>query len=148
MRGLVVIMAVLANFALASGPASAEEKCPKGDAPIFEEDLKAAPDCASAHALHEACAWGSSGDAGLTGVVVEKCEAVFLNRLDAKQKRNYQARVRRCADKASREQGTAAISEGAMCEEEVAASFAKNAEAAGRVKAAPLAPVKASFDCG
>jgi len=46
-----------------SRPAFAEAKCPAGDAPIFEEDLRAAPSCEAAHKLHDACSWGSSGDA-------------------------------------------------------------------------------------
>ena len=43
----------------------------------------------AAHKLHDACAWGSSGDARLSGAVIEKCEAVFLGRLTPAQKRNY-----------------------------------------------------------
>jgi uncharacterized protein YecT (DUF1311 family) len=148
MRKFIVLLTCAFGLAAFAGAARAEEKCPKGDAPIFEEDLRAAPDCAAAHALHSACAWGSSGDAGLTGVVVEKCEALFLSRLTKAQKRNYDARVQRCSDKYAREQGTIAIAETAMCQEDIAASFAKDSAAAGRIKAAPLAPVKASFDCG
>ena len=43
------------TIALSTGGAAiAEEKCPKGNAPIFEEDLQAIPDCDAAHALHDA----------------------------------------------------------------------------------------------
>jgi uncharacterized protein YecT (DUF1311 family) len=147
MREFLTIVALVLWLTPGVGGAFADEKCPKGNAPIFEEDLQAIPDCAAAHALHDACSWGSSGDAGLAGVVIQKCEALFLKRLSRAQKQNYDARVQRCADKYAREEGSIAVAEAAMCEEEIAVSFAKNADAAGAVKAAPLAPVKASFDC-
>ncbi|HEY1779429.1 MAG TPA: hypothetical protein VGG79_03190 [Roseiarcus sp.] len=136
------------GWAFVPGPAFAEAKCPAGDAPIFEDDLRAAPSCEAAHKLHDACAWGSSGDARLSGAVIEKCEAMFLDRLTPAQKRNYEARQQRCSDKYSREDGSLAIAETALCAEAIAVSFARNAAAAGRTPAAPLAPVKASFDCG
>ena len=129
-------------------PAFAEAKCPAGDAPIFPDDLRATASCEAAHKLHDACAWGSSGDAGLSGVVIEKCEAVFLSRLTPAQKRNYEARQQRCSEQYAREDGSLAIAEASLCAEAIAVSFARNAAAAGRIRAAPLAPVKASFDCG
>ena len=84
----------------------------------------------------------------LSGAVIEKCEAVFLGRLTPAQKRNYEARQQRCSDKYAREDGSLAVAEAALCTEAIAVSFARNAAAAGRIPAAPLAPVKASFDCG
>jgi hypothetical protein len=59
---LLASMLVL-GWAFVPRPAFAEAKCPAGDAPIFEEDLRAAPSCEAAHKLHDACSWGSSGDA-------------------------------------------------------------------------------------
>jgi uncharacterized protein YecT (DUF1311 family) len=146
MRRLAYATTLAMGLIAFAGAAWAEEKCPKGDAPIFEEDLAATADCAAAHKLHDACAWGSSGDARLAGVVIDKCEATFLSRLTPAQKRNYDARVQHCSDKYAREEGTIAISEAAMCQEEVAVAFAKNA-AAALVKTTPLPPVRASFDC-
>jgi uncharacterized protein YecT (DUF1311 family) len=143
-----VVLVLVLVWALVPRPAFAEAKCPAGNAPIFEEDLRATPSCEAAHKLHDACSWGSSGDAGLSGVVIEKCEAVFLNRLTPAQKSNYQARQQRCSDKYAREDGSMAIAEASLCAEAIAVSFARNAAAAGRIPAAPLAPVKASFDCG
>jgi uncharacterized protein YecT (DUF1311 family) len=143
-----VALLLVLGWAFVPRPAFAEAKCPAGDAPIFEEDLRAAPSCEAAHKLHDACSWGSSGDAGLSGVVIEKCEALFLGRLTPAQKRNYQARQQRCSDKYAREDGSLAIAEASLCAEAIAVSFARNATAAGRIPAAPLAPVKASFDCG
>ena len=83
----------------------------------------------------------------LSGAVIEKCEALFLSRLTPAQKRNYEARQQRCSDKYAREDGSLAVAEAALCAEAIAVSFARNAAAAGRIPAAPLAPVKASFDC-
>ena len=77
-----------------------------------------------------------------------ECEAVFLSRLTQAQKRNYQARQQRCSDKYAREDGSLAVAEAALCAEAIAVSFARNAAAAGRIPASPLAPVKASFNCG
>ena len=126
--------------------AEENEKCPKGTAPIFEEDLQAAPSCAAAHAVHSFCGWGSTGDRGLAGVVIEKCEKIFLGKLKPPQKRDYDAKVKRCEDKADRAYrnggGTADLSEGAMCEEDVAASYARDV-----TNAANPPTVKASFDC-
>jgi uncharacterized protein YecT (DUF1311 family) len=143
-----VALLLVVGWALVPRPAFAEGKRPAGNAPIFEDDLRATTSCEAAHKLHDACSWGSSGDAGLSGVVIEKCGAVFLGGLTPAQKRNYQARQQRCSEKYAREDGSLAIAEASLCAEAIAVSFARNAAAAGRVPAAPLAPVKASFDCG
>jgi uncharacterized protein YecT (DUF1311 family) len=142
-----VALLLVLGWAFLPRPAFAEAKCPAGDAPIFEEDLRATASCEAAHKLHAACSWGSSGDVALSGVVIEKCEAVFLSRLTPAQKRNYEARQQRCSEKFAREDGSLAVAEAALCTEAIAVSFARNAAAAGRIPAAPLAPVKASFDC-
>ena len=89
---------------------------------------------------------GSSGDARLAGVVIDKCEATSLPPRPA-QKRNYDARVQHCSDKYAREEGTIAISEARCARRRVAVAFAKNAAAAALVKTTPLPPVRASFDC-
>jgi uncharacterized protein YecT (DUF1311 family) len=146
MSKLMLASMLVLGWALVPRPAFAEAKCPAGNAPIFEDDLRAAPTCEAAHKLHEACSWGSSGDSGLSGVVIEKCEATFLSHLTPAQKKNYEARQQRCADKYSREDGSEATSEASLCAEEISAAFAKNV-ASRSVPAAPLAPVKASFDC-
>ena len=142
-----VALLLVLGWAFVPRPAFAEAKCPAGDAPIFEEDVRATASCEAAHKLHDACGWGSSGDVSLSGAVIEKCEAVFLSRLTPAQKRNYEARQQRCSDKYAREDGSLAVAEAALCTEAIAVSFARNAAGAGRVPAAPLAPVKASFDC-
>ena len=147
MSKIPVALLLVLGWALVPRPAFAEAKCPAADAAIFEEDVRATPSCEAAHKLHDACAWGSSGDVHLSGAVIEKCEAVFLSRLTPAQKRNYEARQQRCSDKYAREDGSLAVAEAALCAEAIAVSFARNATAAGRIPAAPLSPVKASFDC-
>jgi hypothetical protein len=142
-----VALLLVLGWAFVPRPAFAGAKCPAGNAPIFEEDLRATPSCEAAHKLHDACSWGSSGDAGLSGVVIEKCEALFLSGFTPAQKGNYQARQQRCSEKYAREDGSLAIAEASLCAEAIAVAFARNAATAGRVPAAPLAPVKASFDC-
>jgi uncharacterized protein YecT (DUF1311 family) len=147
MSKLLLARLLVLGWAFVPRPAFAEAKCPTGDAPIFEEDVRATASCEAAHKLHDSCGWGSSGDVALSGAVIEKCEALFLGRLTPAQKRNYQARQQRCSAKYSREDGSMAVAEAALCAEAIAVSFARNVAAAGRIQAAPLAPVKASFDC-
>ena len=90
-----VALLLVLSWAFLPRPAFAEAKCPAGNAPIFEEDLRATASCEAAHKLHDACSWGSSGDVALSGAVIEKCEAVFLSRITPAQKRNYLARQQR-----------------------------------------------------
>jgi hypothetical protein len=72
MSKLMLASMLVLGWTLVPRPAFAAAKCPTGNAPIFEDDLRAAPTCEAAHKLHEACSWGSSGDAGLSGAVTEK----------------------------------------------------------------------------
>src|ERR1700761_2440939 len=99
MSKLMLASMLVLGWAFVPKPAFAEAKCPAGDAPIFAEDVRATASCEAAHKLHDACGWGSSGDVALSGAVIEKCEAVFLNHLSPSQKRNYEARQQRCSEK-------------------------------------------------
>ena len=142
----LVVATIAIGLYCFGGSAYAQESCPKNSLPISLEDLQAAPTCAAAHALHLYCNYGATGDRGLTSIVVEKCEAVFLKKLTPDQKRSYSAKVKACSDKADRayrnDGGTMALAEGAFCEEAVAANFARDA-----LNAAKPMSVKASFDC-
>ena len=142
-----VALLLVLGWAFVPKPAFAEAKCPAGDAPIFAEDVRATASCEAAHKLHDSCGWGSSGDVALSGAVIENAKRSFSAISVRRQKRNYEARQQRCSDKYAREDGSLAVAEAALCTEAIAVSFARNAAAAGRVPAAPLAPVKASFDC-
>jgi hypothetical protein len=135
MRVLMRSAVVLAALSCA-GAAPAEEKCPKGDAPIFEEDLKSVDGCVAANALHEACAWGSSGDAGLSGVVIPKCEAGFLAKLTKSQRRVYDQRGTTCDTAYVSDTDSMQTMQSAMCREELAVTYFK-ASASGAIKSNP-----------
>lgn len=130
--------AILIWLALAAPAAAQEARCPKGQAPIQMEDIAAAPDCLGAHALHEACAWGSSGDANMTEIVVKKCEAGFLDRMTVAQKRHYDARRNACRKRYPITQlgGSIQIYLSAMCDEDLAATYFKAAKG-GRIARTP-----------
>lgn len=129
---------ILVGLALAAPAAAQEARCPKGQAPIQIEDIEAAPDCLAAHALHEACAWGSSGDADMTEIVVKKCEAGFLDRMTVAQKRRYEARGRACDRRYPITElgGSIQVYLSAMCGEDLAATYFKAAKG-GRIAGTP-----------
>ncbi len=120
-------------------PAPAEEaRCPKGQAPIQLEDIEAAPECVAAHKLHEACAWGSSGDANMTEIVVKKCEAGFFDHMTVAQKRRYETRGQACARRYPITElgGSIQIYLSAMCDEDLAVTYFKAAKG-GRIVGTP-----------
>ena len=98
------------------------EKCPVGGEPIFRENLQAVPDCLAAHALHEECAWGSSGDAELAETVIAKCEAAFLALLRRAQLSLYRHRGERC-DIAYDQQHSIGMFQASMCRENLAVLY-------------------------
>ncbi len=104
-----------------ASPARAE-KCPAGDEPIFSENLQAVSDCLAAHALHEECAWGSSGDAELAETVIAKCETAFLDRLRRAQLSLYRHRGERC-DTAYDQQHSIGMFQAEMCRENLAVLY-------------------------
>lgn len=119
----MVMVVLAACLSLLADPAAVRaEKCPAGDEPIFPEDLQATSDCLSAHALHEQCAWGSGGDAELSGAVIEKCEAVFLQHLRRSQLRLYRRRGARC-DAAYDHRYSMGPFQASMCREDLAVLY-------------------------
>ncbi len=97
-------------------PAGAKD-CPTQDLgwEAREAAVGKAPTCREALAVAEACAFGASGDTGLTGIVIEKCEAGFLPRLSKAQRSAYDGGMKRCDRKYRREQGTMYRSMEAFC---------------------------------
>ncbi len=126
----------IAAGVLCASVAAAEEKCPKGSAPIFEEDLQSIDDCVAANALHEQCAWGSSGDARLSGVVIPKCEAGFLAKLSKPQRRTYESREQACDAAYVNDTNSMQTLQTSMCREELAVTYFK-AAATGAIKKTP-----------
>ncbi|TIX08273.1 MAG: hypothetical protein E5V44_11655, partial [Mesorhizobium sp.] len=123
-------------LALGGVGAAAEARCPKGEAPIQPEDIEAAPDCIQAHKLHDACAWGSSGDATMTEIVMS--EAGFFDHMTAAQKRRYEARGRACGERypVTPLGGSIQIYLSAMCHEDLAVTYFKAAKG-GRIAGTP-----------
>lgn len=135
MRVQLSCVALLAALSWTS-PSLAESTCPKGNAPISEEDLQAVDSCLAANALHEACEWGSAGDAGLSGVVIPKCEAGFVAKLTKAQHRVYDQRGEQCGAAYSGETNDMQAMQSALCQEELAVTYFK-AAASGTLKGNP-----------
>src|SRR5262245_4296286 len=124
-----VILSVLLLLAAVPAPAApkVQKECPAGLGPEAQEDLlRKAPSCDAAMELFEACAYGASGDTGLSVAVIENCESGFLSRLSRTQRRLYDAEMKRCNAKArGGREGTMYISAAAFCRAMVAQKFAR-----------------------
>ena len=130
--------AILIGFALVTPAAAEDARCPKGPAPIQVEDIEAAPDCLAAHKLHQACAWGSSGDELMSEAVIDKCKAGFFDRLTRRQSRLYDKRLEACSERypVTELGGSIQIYLSSMCYEDLAETYFKAARH-GRVTATP-----------
>ena len=91
-----------------------------------EDAVRKAPSCNEALKVAESCAYGATGDTGLTNIVIEKCEADFLTKLSKAQRKTYHAEVKRCDAKArGGREGTMYISAAAFCRAIVAQRTAR-----------------------
>lgn len=121
----------LAALLLLSGSAvsapKVQKECPGGlDADGKEDLLRKAPSCDAAMELFEACAYGASGDTGLSTAVIENCEKGFAAKLSTAQRKSYNAEVKRCDAKArGGREGTMYISAAAFCRAMVAQKYAR-----------------------
>ncbi len=97
-------------------PAAAAD-CPTQDFGFEAREgaVRQAPTCREALAVAEACAFGASGDIGLTEIVIDKCEADFPAKLGKAQRQAYDRGIRRCDDKYRRQSGTMYRSMAAFC---------------------------------
>ena len=120
--------AILIGLLLIAPAAAEDAQCPKGAQ--LEEDIKAAPDCLAAHKLHQACAWGSSGDEFMSEAVIGKCKAGFFDRLTRKQMRLYEKRLEACGERypVTGDGGSIQIYLSWMCGEDLAATYFKAAK--------------------
>jgi hypothetical protein len=82
--------------------------------------------------LFQDCAYTASGDVPLGEAVEKKCEADFLPRLSAPQKRAYQGELKRCDEKYRGKQGTMYLSFTAFCRAEVSQRYARQGRRASR----------------
>ena len=135
MHRFVLALAALVLGAV-TGSASAAEECRYGEE--LSKQIEAAPTCQSAHALHNQCNYGASGDVELSSLVVAKCEATFLPGLSPAKRKTYKAKLQHCQDAEAHKEGTMYIAFAVMCQEDVAVDYAR--------EGTPGA-VKASFDC-
>ncbi len=115
---------VLAFILVAVAPSAAVE-CPTREGDQILELLDRAPTCDASLALFQACAYGASGDVGLSEVVIGKCERDFLTRLSRPQRRAYAAEQQRCARKYRNQTGSMYRSFEAFCRANLAQAHAK-----------------------
>jgi hypothetical protein len=122
---LVRIILACSAIVLLATPGIARD-CPVKD--IAHEPREAAirnaPTCDEAMELLVACSFGGTGDVSLGLIVTAKCEAMFLKRLNAKQRRRYDRGIAACYAEHKNEQGTMFRSMAAICRAALAQSFA------------------------
>jgi hypothetical protein len=126
-------------------PALAQEACGFGSSDALDKlarDLSQAKSCGAAAAKLHDCAWGSSADTRLAGIVIAKCEETFLGNLSSAAKNRYSEETELCAYEFARQTGTLYISAAALCQADVAVHFAGYPQSANRPSP------RASFDCG
>jgi hypothetical protein len=94
-----------------------------------EDAVRKAPSCNKALKVAESCAYGATGDTGLTNIVIEKCQAGFLTKLGKAQRQAYDRAIKYCDDKYKNESGTMYRSFSAFCRailaRDTAAKYAK-----------------------
>lgn len=138
----LVLVAFLSMWA--NNVARAQEPCKYGSEDAFDalaKDLSQAESCSTAATKMRDCAWGSSADTQLAPIVIEKCEKTFFHSLSPAAQKRYGDEMQLCAYEYARQEGTMYMSAAALCQVDVAASFAAD----------PVAAIKrslrASFDC-
>jgi hypothetical protein len=107
--------------------ASADEPCPAKSQSYDDvvAAIVAAPRCAQALTVMNACLFVASGDVGLAQAVIDKCEPSFLSRLSIARRRAYSAAQIHCRNKYAGKQGTMYVSFAATCQARLAAEYAR-----------------------
>src|SRR5215207_8819091 len=100
-----------------------------------EDAIRKAATCRQALEIMQACAYGASGDTGLSSAVRERCEPEFLPKLSKAQKRAYDREQKRCDDKYARQSGTMYRSFTAFCQAKSAMAHAAKFGATANAKA-------------
>lgn len=124
---IAALAALLVLSASSVAAPKVERECPAGlDAEGTEELLRKAPTCDAAMELFTACAYGASGDTGLSTAVIENCEKSFAAKLSPAQRKTYNAEIKRCGAKArGGREGTMYISAAAFCRAGLAQKYAR-----------------------
>lgn len=120
---LLIVLALMCS-AFSRG-AVAADSCPSPvlDPIEVEEAINAAPSCAAAYAIFEACQRGSSGDVRIARNVVAKCEVLFSAKLTSAQRSQYLSDKQTCVRKHAGKQGAEFQSFSGFCEAEVALKY-------------------------
>jgi hypothetical protein len=134
-------LALSALLLLASIAPSAPKPSTPKECPVTEHSLDAieaaiakAASCEASMDIFQACAYVASGDVPLGEAAIAKCEADFLNKLNANQKRAYEQKIKRCWQKYRRESGTMYRSFEAMCAAAMAQAYSRRFLKAGGAK--------------
>jgi len=114
--------------------AIAFEKCPgdhaqteKGGSYVeaVEAAVRTARSCDRAFRTLDACQVGSTADNSLSDLVKSKCEALFMDKIDAARKKAYKKVLDRCNKIAEKNVGTMYQSFAAVCQAGVSRDFAR-----------------------
>ena len=100
------------------------EDCRELEFGAREALLRQAPTCDKAMELFGSCNAGGSGDINLDQIVTEKCEATFLQRLSAGQRRSYNREMKNCNGEYKEGEGTLSRAMAAGCRALLAQSYA------------------------
>lgn len=119
--------AALLIAALVAGPAVARaaNACPAGDLQLDAviRAVEAAPTCATAFKVAEACAFGSTGDVQTTAIVIQKCES----RMTTSQRIAYERAAKACHARHAGKDGSMYRAMAAFCAAEAAVKAAGKA---------------------
>jgi hypothetical protein len=102
----------------------AAQDCQKLEFEAREALLRQAPSCDKAMELFGSCNAGGTGDVTLGQIVTEKCQADFLKKLSAKQRRTYEDGIKECNDEYKEDEGTLSRAIAAGCRANLAQSYA------------------------
>ncbi len=111
---LVRMILAFSAILLLARPGTAED-CRTLEFGAREALLRRAPTCDKAMELFGACNAGGSGDVNLGRIVTEKCEARFLQKLSAAQRRTYDQEMKSCNDEEKEDEGTLSRAMAAGC---------------------------------
>ena len=126
LRGICISLICIFLLAFTLEPALAMD-CPVSGYDQVEARVTEAPSCDASMQLLMACQLGSSGDVGLSLIVIKKCEGDFLASLSARVRRGYERKVGACDKRFAKESGTLFQSIRAICAAEVAHAYAVRA---------------------
>jgi hypothetical protein len=116
---------VLVGLVILTAPLAAAD-CPverNGDA--ISTALEKAATCDAALKVFEACAYVASIDVQLGATVREKCEATFLAKLSAAQRKTYDREQDACERKYIKQEGSMYRSFEAFCHAKLARAYAQ-----------------------